>query len=242
MLFDNVNTEIDTLYQQVFASGVEVRSVTICAANEQEGVTSLALRLAERSIMAGKSTLVVDLNLYHPSLELLLDDSQDRLEKTSNQTLLSGPGIVSSNNQEWVLTGVPAPLKRSAAMELKNPGVLEQCIARWKEEFDCIIFDTSPINRVNANNIPAVRVAESCDATIMVVLAAKTTNFMLTSALQKLNATKANLIGCVYNDYLNPSLKSELIREARRLPRCLNGLTKKLCAWLEHNRFLSIEV
>ena len=68
------NVEIEQIYSQVLAQ--PNRSLAICAANANEGVTSLAIALAQRNLLAGHATLVVDLNLYHPALEALLDISQ----------------------------------------------------------------------------------------------------------------------------------------------------------------------
>jgi protein-tyrosine kinase len=65
------NMEIEQIYAQIFSE--PKRSIAICSANAGEGVTSLTLALAERHLLAGHSTLVVDLNLYRPALQSLLN-------------------------------------------------------------------------------------------------------------------------------------------------------------------------
>ena len=104
-----------------------------------------------------------------------------------------------------------------------------------------MIIDTSAINRINARNIPAERVAAACDATIMTVLAGRTTETMLATAVKKLQEAGADIMGSVINDRFNPSLKEEMLREICRIGRfksIANWLSKKVITM----RMLSLEV
>lgn len=245
-----LNIEIEQIYSQVLSE--KGRSIAVCSANAGEGVTSLALALAQRNLMAGRSTLLVDLNLYQPAIKSLLDiavtppsNSIDSVKNTSGvidtDTLLPAQLITTASNN-IALTGVTAPNQREYIMKLRQQGTLEHCIKDWLQQYDNVIIDTSPLNRHNARNIPAERVAAACNGSILVVLAGLTTEAMITTAISKLNTANATLLGCVFNDRDNPSLKNELIREAHRLEPQLGWFSKRLKRFLNNNSLLAMEV
>lgn len=236
------NMEIEQIYAQIFSE--PKRSVAICSANAGEGVTSLTLALAERHLLAGHSTLVVDLNLYKPSLQSLLNIETEKTNLPANisSNIFSSAELVTAHQNTHVLTGLTAPHKRENIIKLRQPGVLEQCINEWMKNFDCVIIDTSPLNRINAGNIPPERVAAACDGAILTVLAGHTSESMVTSAVNKLNTSNAQLLGCVFNDRDNPSLKNELIREAQRLDARFSWLSHPLKKFINNINLLTLEV
>lgn len=230
-----LNMEIDRIYSQIL--GNNNRSIAINAANPGEGVSSLCLALAQRNLLAGHSTLLVDLNLHRPSLTQVMP-----LATAGHRHLLPPPQLVSSNTNNITLMGIAAPTHRDIILKLRKPGVLEQCIAHWLEEFDTVIFDTSPIDSINAGNIPPERISAACDGSLFVVLAGHTTNNMVTAAVSKLNNAGARLLGCIINDRDNPPLKQELLREINRLKPRYAYLARPLEKWLGHRRLLALEI
>ena len=248
------NMEIEQIYTQLLSN--PHTSLAVCAAEQGEGVTSLAFALAQRNLLAGHATLLVDLNLYRPAIKSLLPiestpllDNQNS-DSTSLQPrnathivdLLSTPQLVSSADSSIVLTGIVAPTKRDHIMKIRQPGVLEQCINEWLTQYDTVIIDTSPLNRVNAQNIPPERVAAACDGAILVVLAGQTSEAAINNAVTKLNNANAQLLGSVLNDRDNPTLKAELLREVERLEPRLSWLSRPLKRVLNKSRLLALEV
>jgi len=230
------NLEIERIYSYVLGEGKH--AIAISSANSGEGVSSIAQALVQRNLLAGHSTLLVDLNLHHPSLNGLL-----KLDKPSSKTaLLDNPLLVTAEEQSIALIGITSPVRRDVLLKLRRPGVLEQCITEWHQSFDTVIFDTSPINRIHANNIPPERVAAACDGSVLVVLAGSTTEAMVSTAINKLSSAGAKLLACIFNDRDNPSLKNELLRELRRLEPRWGNTTRKLGNWIRQNRLLSMEV
>jgi len=227
--------EIESIYTGILES--KCRSVAITSANAGEGVSSLAISLTQRNLLAGRSTLLVDLNLYHPSLlpSFLTENLRD-------QALLHSPQLVSDNNERMSVIGVIAPNDRAAILKLRKPGVLETCLEQWYLQYDTVIIDTSPLNHLNQHNIPAERVAAACDACLMVVLAGRTRESMVSAAIDKLNYTGSNLVGCVINDRDNPSLKSELLRESIRLEPRFTKISLFLRSWINSSSFFSLEM
>jgi len=236
MNFPSHHMEIERIYSQLFSQGN--RTIAISSANSGEGVTSICLALAQRNLLAGRSTLLVDLNLFHPSLNSLLElDPSDSIPEQ-----LENPQLVSVQHKPIALMGITTPTRRDLIMKLRRPCVLEQHIARWQLTFETIIFDTSPINRINANNIPPEQVAAACDGSLLVVLSGCTTEAMISTAIGKLNAAKAQLLGCVFNDRDNPPLKSELLREVQRLEPRFSNIAHCLSNWIQQNHLLAIEI
>lgn len=234
--------EIEQIYSHLHCNGR--RSICLCAANVGEGVTTIAVALAQRNLVAGKSTLLVDLNCHRPALTSLLHlpSSIERSFEGDITGLLEEPQLVSCTEQEIGLTGIPCPRRRELIIKLRQPGVLERCIAQWLETYDTILFDTSAINRTNANNIPPERVAAACDGALLVVLAGSTTETMVSSAMEKLQSGGAQLLACVYNDRDNPTLKNELIRELNRLEPRFKSLARHFGIWINKNNLLSMSV
>ncbi|MCP3870950.1 MAG: CpsD/CapB family tyrosine-protein kinase [Gammaproteobacteria bacterium] len=228
--------EIERIYSRILAGST--RSLAITSANPGDGVTSIALALAQRSLLAGQSTLLVDLNLYRPSLDGLL-----RLDTSMSPSgLLSKPQLVCTEKRTIALTGVTAPSKRDIVMKLRKPGILEECISEWQQEFDRVIFDTAPLNHANESSIPAERVAAACEGSLLVVLAGRTTEAMASTAVDRLKSNGAQLLGCVFNDRDNPPLKSELLREVRRLESRFGTLAHRFERWIGKSSLLSLEV
>ena len=242
MHFNPQHMEIEQIYSRLLSTSQ--RALAICAANPGEGVTSVALALAQRNLLAGKSTLLVDFNCYRPTLQPLLSLQSKTTESLEDRLCctLAEPQLLSCAKGELALTGIPCPQRRELIMTFRKPGMLERCIDLWLQHYDTILFDTSAINRSNGNNIPPERVAAACDGAVLVVLAGKTSEAMAESAITRLQDGGAQLLACIYNDRDNPCLKNELLRELKRLEPRFKGVVRCLGAWLRNNRLLSMSI
>lgn len=242
------NMEIEQIYTQLLSQ--KKASLAVCSAESGEGVTSLAMALAQRCLLAGHATLLVDLNLHHPALKSLLEINAPPLTLNASLPvmpnaegqLLNAPQLISCMQSEGVITGVVAPTQREKIIKLRQPGTLEECIAQWLQQYDTVIIDCSPINRVNAKNIPPERVAAACTGALLTVLAGITSEAAIDLAVAKLNNAQAQLLGCVLNDQYNPTLKAELIRETQRLMPLLSCLIPPLKKVINQSHFLSLEI
>lgn len=234
------NLEIEQVYNQVFHPGK--MAITVCAANEQEGVTSLALALAQRHTLAGHRTLVVDMNLYRPAITAIDAFTKEADNNGLVPLAFAAPCLITSEHLDGVLLGVPAPSQRPHIMALRQGDKLQQQIELWLSQVDCVIFDTSPLNQINQRNIPAQLVAAACDGAIVVVLAGKTSQAMLSNAMLKLSKAKVNLVGCVFNDAINPSLSQELIRQTEKARRWFGPIATAVKHWLSRSRILKVEI
>ncbi|NLS12913.1 CpsD/CapB family tyrosine-protein kinase [Vibrio sp. SM6] len=251
--------EVERIYYQLVRNNY--RSIAITASQPKEGVTSLACLLAERSLLAGKRTLLVDFNLSQPSFiaqNINLTDttapqnstgSNDALNPSQHaasnpilaESALSGPELVAASHNNAMFTGIVAPSRRETIVELRRPNALERYIKRWKESFDLIIFDTAAVAALHSESISPERVASACDGTLLVVLSGKTTQNQVKEAIKKISDAHGTLVGCVMNDQFDPSLKSELLREIERLAKRFPKIAQKLTSLIKRSQLLSLE-
>ena len=216
-----------------------IRSIAITSSNSGEGVTSIAMALAQHSLLGGYSTLLIDLNMYRPSIKTALKLDDDTLKPS----LFNAPDLVCLEDTSIVVTGITAPTERATAMKIRQHGVFETIyIKNGKNLLIELLLTPRLSNRVNANNIPAERVAAACDGCLIVVLAGSTTESMIISATDKLKNTSARIIGTVFNDRDNPNLKNQLLSAIKRLSPRFKSQAKRLEVWVRNNRFLDLEI
>ncbi|MFC3093383.1 tyrosine-protein kinase family protein [Alteromonas sediminis] len=236
-MYDPIHSiEIQRIYN--FITSQQLRTLALTACNSQEGLSSLALALAQRHLLAGYNTLVVDLNLYRPSLQPLLNVQNDG----EVDHLFPAPQLMMPEGKQIALTGVSPSAGRTPLMKLRSAGSLTEALKQWQTQFDLIIVDTSPLNRINANNIPAEQVAASCDGALLVVLSGQTSQAEVNEGIAKLNEAGAQLKGCILNDQYSPSLKTEMLREVNRLKQWSGWLGNLCQKVISNNRLLTLDV
>jgi len=216
--------ELEAIYARTLGQGM--RSLTVCAARSGEGVTTIAEALARRARLSGRRVLLVEMNLYKPTLS-----NHFGIER---QAWLLGGGKLSVErdslpiiHEQDGLGLLPASLSHEAGMRLRDPDVLAYSLQGWLQDFDHVLFDTSPLTATNQNNVPAEQICAACEGCLLVVLAGRTSESSVRQASRRLKAANARLIGAVLNDQVNPSLAFELTRETLRIERRL----PRLAAW-----------
>lgn len=226
--------ELDQIYHRTLEAGV--RSLAICSAESGEGVTSLVEALARRHQSMGYPTLVVELNNYHRNFSLRFANNPSCALPALAQTI---PGLVLPDELQGVSL-LPAPLDDdSTLIQLQQSHFIRQSLETWLQHFHAVIFDTVPLNAQNRRNIPASKVASVCDASILVVAAARTREVAIRDACKKLHDAKANLVGTVINERDFPRLAYELKRETYRLDKWFPGLMASLRQKISDSRFLN---
>lgn len=247
--------EVERIYDLTFGSGH--KSVVVASVNPKEGKTSLALALAQRNLLAGQSTLIVDFNAYNPEFKpvfpkedgAFVEPDHDKENSSTHefqnagsperQLLLAEPELITTDNTVLALTGVVFPKGNKNIMLLRNPGVMESYIERWLTSFDAVVFDTTPIKNVNAQNIPVKNILKASDIGVMVVLTNHTKEHELVENLNKLGSAKDKIKGIVLNDQYNPSLRDELLRQIDKLSNRLGWVKRTLSRFVVKRQFLS---
>ncbi|WP_174855898.1 chromosome partitioning protein ParA [Vibrio atypicus] len=220
------HSEIEQIY--LAAEMSQSRALCITACQSGDGVTSVTTALAERYLLAGLKTLIVDLNTFHPAFESAGLNLGASLSKEETEC-----GILLEHKESHQLfTGLVVPREQSELLSFRDPTQLSMNVTSWLEHFDRIICDTSPLLQVNRSNIPAQVVASACDHTILVVMGGKTTSGQLAKATEMLTNSSIQLLGSVLNLKQQATLGQEMVREINRftfLPkRWRERLTQKI--------------
>ncbi|GAL25619.1 predicted protein SypD [Vibrio variabilis] len=235
MTIPATHAEIEELYLK--AELQQCRTICMTACNSGEGTTALAKALTERYLLAGYKTLLVDLNLYRPGLAPLSFSDTEEGNGLETQLLCEQN---SADISPKVFLGISVPNDPKTRLQFKDPRQLSEIINHWLEDYDRIVFDTSPLLNVNHNNIPAPVVANACDGTFLVVLSGITMTNQVEEATQQLNeGTSTNLLGSVLNCRDQPSLANEICREIDRLSWMPDRITGWMKTKIRNNSFLS---
>jgi protein-tyrosine kinase len=237
-----MNTQLPIHYaelERVYAKtlGHNTKSIAITAAEPGEGTTTLAIALARRNEVAGCKTLLVDLNLFRPSIHSVFNTP--RLEWEPNQMSETKAITTIGNGNLSILT---APLGDRSVVMLREQKVVHAAIKRWLELYETVIVDTSPLNAINQGNIPAELICSQCEGALLVVKAGNSHEGDINSAMERLNGSDTKLLGGIINDMNNPSLVNELCRETYRLQRLFPNSMEKLRLFFQHSAFLNTDV
>jgi len=236
MPIPSTHAEIEQLYIKAELS--ESRSICITSCQSGDGVTSLAIALTERYMLAGNTVLLIDLNLNKPSfnaLEWFTEPNEQAPSITPEQW-------ISHSSSLCCFRGLPVPTNPRALLAYKNPTNLSNQINEWLMHYDKVIIDTSPLLNINKGNVPAQVVASACDTTILSVLSSVTRKQQLIKSLSLLDSHQIHLLGTVMNAYHQPSLIDELCREVSRCTFLPNAWQAYLHNKIRTNPFLSIPI
>lgn len=229
MTISATQAEVEKLYLTAELNGY--RSTCITACQSGDGVTSIASAFAERCMLAGHSTLYVDLNLFNPAfhdLDLVNLEQQGQL--------------IEHKESKRLFVGVPAPREASTQLAFKDPTTLKSTVAKWLTQYDRVVIDTSPLLQINKGNIPAQSVANACDSTLLVLAYGETTTSQLEQAKQLLATDGILLSGAIMNMKHAPSFTQELGRQLNRMKFIPQKWRTNLCNKLSQNEFLNLPI
>lgn len=225
--------EMSQIYFQMCSQNI--RSLSVMSTAEHEGCSTLLAALAQRNLLNGRSTLIVDLNLYHPSIEKIMP-----IETIEGDDITHEISLANMKHSSSIFTSVS--ISESQNKLMKCSGSLQSQIDLWLTKFDTVLIDAGAINQFNQQNLPAEQIATACDSAILVVLAGTTTEEMLQSAINRLDETAVSLLGVIINDKNNPKLIDELCRKIRQLEKFAPTLVNRICEKLKAVHLFNIEV
>jgi len=223
--------ELEAIYGAALGSGQHTVAVT--SADHGEGVSIIAYALARRAAAAGRRTLLVDLNTETSTVASRLGlEGRDwsPSDSSANESIIHMVGVS--------LSILAAPMAPANILNARDDEKLRVAMAKWRERFECIVLDTSPLTRLNQHNILPDMAASACDGAVFVVLAGRTPETKVSEAVARLHSAGAKIVGAVINDRHNPNLSVELCRETRRLDRIAFRLMDAFRRFFRTNAFL----
>lgn len=173
------------------------KSFVISSSVPSEGKSTTAVNVAVAFSQLGKNVLLIDADLRRPSIHKKL-----KLVNTRGlYTILSGNSsyedcVQHINKNFDVLTSGPLP---SNPIELIESNALSNLLDSLKEQYEYIIFDSTPINIVS----DAISLAPKTDGLILVVKEGSTRKDDVRRALSACKFANIRILGTIIND-VNP--------------------------------------
>lgn len=173
------------------------KALIVTSTGENEGKTTVSINIALALAKNGKEVLLIDGDLRKPAVAKALginaaDDVGVLGVVNGSKTLAESIKYSEKYNLYLLLSGkgIPDP------SEVLSTEQMEEIIASAKREFDYVIIDTSPCGVVADASI----LAGFADAIVMVVRQDTVPIRRIRRALENLDNSGTEIIGCIYND------------------------------------------
>jgi succinoglycan biosynthesis transport protein ExoP len=177
------------------ASEAPPKVVLVTSALPQEGKTTTSINTAVVLAQKGARVLLIDADLRRPSIHKVFKIQP----RVGLSTLLTG-----SSKPENTISPVPdmpnlfllpaGPTPPHPA-ELLGSTLMKEYIARWREEYDHVIFDTPPALSVTDSILLSVEM----DSVVLVIRSGNTTKAALRRTRELLTQVNARVLGVVVN-------------------------------------------
>jgi capsular exopolysaccharide synthesis family protein len=172
------------------------RTLLITSPTAGDGKSTAASNLAIVTAQAGKKVLLIDADLRNPRLNMIFSLGDVRAGLSS---LLTGHGTWNQAIQRSPVEGLdllPCGIRPPNASEMLNSPMFSELLENLAEKYDQIIIDSPPVMGLADARI----VAASCDVTVLVLRAGKSTRKLSILAMEGLAGVGANVIGIIVND------------------------------------------
>ena len=166
----------------------------VCGASENAGKSLSCINIAISFAQLGKSVLIIDADMRHPSIKKALRIKKDVGLYDVLARLTKDIPIIATSTKNLCLipAGSVPPNPAELLCSTRFDKVLEAC----SEKFDYIFIDTPPINLVS----DAALLAQKVDGYIFIVRAGVDNKRNVGDAVDTLKKVDAKIIGFVLND------------------------------------------
>jgi capsular exopolysaccharide synthesis family protein len=172
------------------------RLLALTSPQPGDGKTTVVCNLAIVAAEAGSRVLIVDADLRIPRVAdfLGLDGARGLTDLLGDPTLEPASVVIQAPFAEnlWVLASGPKPPNPSELLASERMSTL---IARFRSDYDLVLFDTPPVLVVT----DAALLASKTQGVILVTRSRATNRLAIEHAVQALAQVDARLLGVVYN-------------------------------------------
>jgi len=176
------------------SGGRSASSILVTSAQPGEGKTTVAANLAISLAQLGRRVLLVDADMRHPTMQKYFPQRGSQLS-----SYLAGEGTWQDMAYHTAVRGLYVllcgPLPVNAA-ELVSSDRMRALVQEAAKEYDFVILDSPPLLNVADTRI----LANTVDATILVVKGGDTPRQVVQYAESQARAAGANLMGVVLNN------------------------------------------
>jgi capsular exopolysaccharide synthesis family protein len=171
--------------------------IQLTSTEESEGKTTTAVVLAELFARSGRKTLLIDADLRRPSVAMLLDLERPKVgvievllgHATLEDTIVKG---VHENLDVLPVGAIPPN-----PSEILSSEEMARFIARYRDEYSLIIFDSCPV--LGLADAPIL--SRLVDGTIFVLEANRVPFSQARQAVKRLRAAGGNVLGLILTKY-----------------------------------------
>lgn len=177
----------------------EIKTILVTSATPGEGKSTNAANIGVVFAQEGKRVVIVDADLRKPTMHytFLLQNARGLSNLLTRHFTISEVVNNTDIANLYVLTSGPIPPNPA---ELLASTLMGNVIEELKKEFDIIIFDAPPLLSVTDAQI----LSNKCDGTLLIVNSGVAENESVLKAKASLEASKANILGVVLNNYKMP--------------------------------------
>ncbi|RDV34036.1 CpsD/CapB family tyrosine-protein kinase [Lysinibacillus capsici] len=177
----------------------EIKTILVTSATPGEGKSTNAANIGVVFAQEGKRVVIVDADLRKPTMHytFLLQNARGLSNLLTRHFTISEVVNNTDIANLYVLTSGPIPPNPA---ELLASTLMGSVIEELKKEFDIIIFDAPPLLSVTDAQI----LSNKCDGTLLIVNSGVAENESVLKAKSSLEASKANILGIVLNNYKMP--------------------------------------
>ncbi|MGF1515221.1 MAG: GumC family protein [Elainellaceae cyanobacterium] len=190
---------VQSLYTRVnfLSPNQDVRSLAVCAVEEGDGGSMLAMNLARTASASGKRVLLVDANIEAPRLhralgvanteglgDLLSSKAHSAIDRVIQKTSIDNLYVLTAGN---VLQKEPE--------KLASP-VMSQLVDVLQQQFDLVIYDTPNLSEFTE----ATFVSSYTDGVLLVVGLEETKRTQFSKVIEDLKSFRLRCLGVVAND------------------------------------------
>ncbi len=172
----------------------QVKTIAFTSSTPNEGKSTLTYNIARVLVELGHRVLLVDGDMRKPTIHQFVQrpnmfglSSAIATEQSWRQLIYSPDG-----GHLDVLTSGPTPPNPVALLDSAK---MTQLLNEWRQAYDYVLIDTTPILGVT----DAQSIAPKVDATILVAGIGRSTRSSLTQAMEVFQRSRCNLAGLVVN-------------------------------------------
>ncbi len=166
------------------------KTMMITSSRAGEGKSTTALAMARDAATGGRKVLLIDADMRRPSLHVLLNRSKEPGLSTFLTQQVTAESIIVETDTPG-LSFMPSGPKPPNPAELISGGGISALLNYLSGTYDQIIIDTPPVLGL----ADAPRMSSVVDATIFVIEANRSQRGAIESALRRLAAARAHIIG-----------------------------------------------
>lgn len=196
---------IAALKLDYYVKAKNVKTVMLTSCGENEGKSTASVNLALAMANLGRKTLLVDADLRKPAIYKFFSNENSAELKGLGEVLrgnisINNAIIKESKTGLYIMCGTQ---KYSNSSEMLSTKRFEHFVDSLREQFDVIIFDTSPTSLVSDAEI----ISSHMDRAFIVVRQDVAPVPEINDMIDMLNQSGTNVDGCIFNDvHILPSL------------------------------------